>query len=425
MRKPKLRWRRSEWREYRSGHNHRAGDRSRCRPCHRRFGARRGFRGGIRQSGTEVAELSGTFDGIVGNEGSLRALEKALETGVSHAYLFHGPPGVGKRTVARRFGAALVAGGDLAAEERARRGLHPDLSEILPEGTFTRIDQVREVVTLASSRPFEGARRVIVLEADSFNAPAANALLKTLEEPEGDTVFILLANSRDGVMPTISSRAQAIRFDPVSRSEVAEFLKGRGADKPELYAALGRGSVGLSVRYAEEGELRELRDVVFRAGFSFDEDFEGRHEIVGEIVARAEAVGEAREKEVLDGFEEPDRRAKDWAKRSGRAARDGAFREAVELLAMLYRDAGVVRYGAAELVSNVDRVSEIEAAVGGNPDADWAGAAILLEGSREDFVSNVLPEARERAAYNVTPQAILEVALSRTRRQILGFSRGS
>ncbi len=357
--------------------------------------------------------VAGTFDGIVGNEGSLRALAKALEAGVSHAYLFHGPPGVGKRTVARRFGAALVAGGDLVAEERARRGLHPDLPEIRPEGAFTTIDQVREVVNLASSRPFEGARRVIMLEADSFRVEAANALLKTLEEPEGEMVFILFANSREGVMPTISSRAQSIRFDPVPRPEVAEFLESRGADEPELYAALGRGSVGLSVRYAEEKGLRDLRDVVFRAGFSFDEDFEGRYRVVEEIVDRAKKVGEAREKGILDGFEEPDRRAKERAERAGKAARDGAVREAVELLAMLYRDAGVVRFGAGELVSNVDRVSEIENAVKRNPGADWAGASASLE------------EARMGLAYNVSSEAILEVALSRTRRQILGFSRGS
>ncbi|MBA2692703.1 MAG: AAA family ATPase [Rubrobacter sp.] len=354
-----------------------------------------------------------TFEGIVGNEAAILALSKALDSGVSHAYLFHGPPGVGKRTVARRFGAALVAGGDLVAEERARRGLHPDLSEIRPEGAFTTIAQIREVVKVASSRPFEGARRVILLDADTFRVEAANALLKTLEEPEGETVFILFANSREGVMPTISSRAQSIRFDPVPRPEVAEFLRGRGADEPELYAALGRGSVGLSVRYSEEEELRNLRDIVFRAALSFDEDFEGRHKVVEEIVARAEAVGDAREKELLDSFEEPDRRLKDWAKRAGKAARDGAIREAVELLAMLYRDAGVIRFGASELVSNVDRVEEIEAAVERNPDADWAGASSALE------------EARTGLAYNVSSEATLEVALSRTRRQILGFSRGS
>src|SRR5918997_1537100 len=201
--------------------------------------------------------------------------------------------------VARRFGAALVAGGNVAAEDRALRGLHPDLTEIVPQGAFTTIGQVREIVRLAASRPFEGARRAFILRADTLNVQAANALLKTLEEPEGETVFMLLATSREGVLPTILSRAQALRFNPVPAGVVAQFLQERGADEPALAAALGRGSVGLSLRYAEDPEFAELREAVFRAGFSFARDFEERHGAVQEIVGRAEAVGAAREREVL------------------------------------------------------------------------------------------------------------------------------
>jgi DNA polymerase III delta prime subunit len=159
-----------------------------------------------------MAEGHDRFEGVIGNETALRLLGRALGTGeVSQAYLFHGPPGVGKRMVALRFGAALVAGGDVAAEDRALKGLHPDLAEVLPQGAFTTIGQIREVVRLAASRPFEGARSVFILQADTLNVQAANALLKTLEEPEGETVFVLLATSREGVLPTILSRAQALR----------------------------------------------------------------------------------------------------------------------------------------------------------------------------------------------------------------------
>ena len=378
-----------------------------------------------------MADRDDRFEDVLGNETALRLLGRALETGeVSQAYLFHGPPGVGKRMVALRFGAALVAGGDVAAEDRALRGLHPDLAEILPQGAFTTIGQVREIVRLASSRPFEGARRAFILQADTLNVQAANALLKTLEEPEGETVFVLLATSREGVLPTILSRAQALRFNPVPTGVVAGFLQERGAAEPGLAAELGRGSVGLSLRYAEDPEFGELREAVFRAGFAFSEDFEGRHEAVRGIVVRAEAVGEARERAFLAELDEggvatdnpgtnaatpskPDRRAKDAAKRAGRAARDGAVRESLESLALLYRDAAVIEAGADELAANTDRVGEIRGYVEEYPGADWSGAA------------RALGEARAALAYNVSPEATLEVTLSRIRRKILVPSRGS
>jgi len=375
-----------------------------------------------------MADLRDRFEDVLGNETALRLLGRALETGeVSQAYLFHGPPGVGKRMVALRFGAALVAGGDVASEDRALRGLHPDLTEILPQGAFTTIGQVREIVRLAASRPFEGARRVFILQADTLNVQAANALLKTLEEPEGETVFVLFATSREGVLPTILSRAQALRFNPVPTNVVTGFLQERGAPEPRIAADLGRGSVGLSLRYAEDPEFGELREAVFRAGFAFSEDFEARHGAVREIVVRAEAVGEARERVFLEELDEgevrtdnpgtnaakPDRRAKEAAKRAGRAATGGAVRESLELLALLYRDAAVIEAGAEDLAANSDRVGEIRGYVEEYSGADWSGAV------------RVLGEARAALAYNVSPEATLEVTLSRIRRKILVPSRGS
>ena len=364
----------------------------------------------------------GMFSGILGKGPVLGLLEATLASGeVAHAYLFHGPPGFGKRTVARRFGAALVSGGDKGAEDRALRGLHPDLDEIEPEGQFTTIGQVREVVRRAASRPFEGARRVFMLRADTFNVQAANALLKTLEEPEGGAVFILLAASREGVLPTVASRAQSVRFDPVPLDEISSFLKERGHAEGEarLAAALGRGSVGLALRYAEEEEVKGLREDVVRAGFSLEGSFEERFAAGEGIVARAEEVGAARERAYLASFEDaegstygggPDRRTREAAKRLRRAARDGAVAEALGLLALLYRDAAVLAAGAPDLVVNTDRLEEIRARVSQRPGADWAGAA------RE------LGEARASLAYNVSPEAIMEVALSRTRQRLLGAS---
>ena len=341
----------------------------------------------------------------------LRMLEKALAGGVSHAYIFHGLNGVGKRTVARRFGAALVSGGDATAEDRARRGLHPDLIEVIPEGAFTTIGQVRELLRSAASRPFEGARRVFILQADSLNVQTSNALLKTLESPEGETVFVLLAASREGVLPTVLSRSQPVRFNPVPLDEVAGFLQERGVVEPKLAAALGRGSVGLALRYAGEIELKELREVAFGAAFGVGGDYEARHEAVVGIVGRAEAVGAAQEAAVLGEVEAPDRRVKDRAKRVGRVARDGAVGEALDLISLAYRDAAIVAAGAEDLAANVDKLEDIRARVDEWPDADWAGAAASVG------------EARAALTYNVSSEAILEVALSQTRQRILGHSR--
>ena len=135
--------------------------------------------------------------------------------------------------------------------------------------------------------------------------------------------------------------------------------------------------------------------------------------MAGKITAQAEAVGAAKEASFLEEIEEPDRRAREGAKRAGRAARDGAVREALELLALAYRDAATVGAGAPELVANLDRVEEIRRKVEEHPEADWAGAALILG------------EARLALAYNVSPEAILEVALSRIRRKILTPSPGS
>lgn len=350
------------------------------------------------------------FEGIAGNREALQLLETALDRGeVSHSHLFHGPAGVGKRTVALHFGAALVAGEE-EARERALRGLHPDLVEIDPEGQFTTIGQVREVIGRASEKPFEGVRRVFVLHADTLNLQSSNALLKTLEEPEGRAVFIILATSRESVLPTILSRSQALRFNPVPAPEVEEFLRQRGFEEPQLAASLGRGSVGLSLRYAG-GELDGVREEVFSAALDPERDAEERYGVVEGIIGRADKLGEETEKGFLEELEEPDRRAKDEAKRAGRAVRDGVLEEALGLLALLYRDAAVVASGAPDLVVNTDRLGEIEWVVAEYPDSGWVEAAARAERAREDL------------ARNLSPEAVLEIVLLEARRGVLGGSR--
>src|SRR5262249_55528632 len=142
-------------------------------------------------------------------------LEAALAPGgaPSHAYLFHGPAGSGKRAVARSFAAALLSDGaaDPAnAAQRVEHDVHPDLHWVRPTGwADLRVDDIKPVVTAAARTPFESRRRVFVIErADAMNDNAANRLLKTLEEPPSFAHLILLTDRLDGVMPTIVSRCQ-------------------------------------------------------------------------------------------------------------------------------------------------------------------------------------------------------------------------
>lgn len=164
-------------------------------------------------------------------------LEPALppEGAPSHAYLFHGPPGSGKRTVAEAFATRLLADvDDLAVAERVARRTHPDLTWVTPTGAAEMLvaDIDEPVVAAATRTPFEAPRRVFVIEgADAMNDRAANRLLKTLEEPPDFAHLILLARRREDVLPTIVSRCQLVRFDPLPPAAIEALLLERAKEK--------------------------------------------------------------------------------------------------------------------------------------------------------------------------------------------------
>src|SRR5271155_2136610 len=149
----------------------------------------------------------------------------------SHAYLFHGPAGTGKRTVARAFAAALLTDGAHEpgrVAERIARGTHPDLTWVTPSGAAEMlvVDIEEPVVAAAARTPFESSRRVFVIEgADAMNDQAANRMLKTLEEPPSFVHLVLLADRREDVLATIASRCQQVRFDPLPPALLAARLK--------------------------------------------------------------------------------------------------------------------------------------------------------------------------------------------------------
>ncbi len=152
----------------------------------------------------------------------------------SHAYLFHGPGGAGKRSLAREIAATLLAHGEpdaASAHARALAGAHPDLTWVVPSGAHeilvSDIDQ--PVVAAAAKTPFESSRRVFVIESvDQLGDEAANRLLKTLEEPAAFVHLILITDRLADVLPTIRSRCQVVRFEAPSIAEVADELSAAG-----------------------------------------------------------------------------------------------------------------------------------------------------------------------------------------------------
>src|SRR3954463_10019288 len=180
-------------------------------------------------------------------------LSTGLEAGPSHAYLFHGPAGTGKRTAARSFAAELLAEGSTSADDVRRRvenGSHPDLTWVKPTGAHVmRTDDVAEPVIAAAARtPFEAARRVFVLErVETMNDEVANRLLKTLEEPAPFVHIVLLTDALGRVLETVVSRCQLIRFDPLPPERIAGALEAEGIE-PERAQACARLALGSGAR---------------------------------------------------------------------------------------------------------------------------------------------------------------------------------
>src|SRR2546428_1806881 len=166
-----------------------------------------------------------------------RLLRAALAEGPAHAFLFHGPPGVGKRAAALAFAGELI--GDRG---RVERRSHPDLYVVEPLGDQIRIDAVRELRRDLHMRPFEAQRRVyLIFSAQLLNTEAADALLKDLEEPPPYAVVVLVADDLGPLPETIRSRCQHVPFRRMSERAVRAAILAKAPDlAAEQATALAR-----------------------------------------------------------------------------------------------------------------------------------------------------------------------------------------
>ena len=339
-----------------------------------------------------------------------RLLEAALAEGPAHAYLLHGPAGVGKRSTAFAFAAAL-----LGEERRVEARTHPDLYVLEPLGEMIRIDDVRALRRDLHMRPFEAARRVyVVLGAERLNEDAADALLKDLEEPPPYAVIVLVASELGPLPATILSRCQLVPFRRLSERAVREWIGARAPGRSEEeIRALARAAAGrldrarrlLDPAFAERREalLATARAVYLDPGF---EPADGAATLLDAAAARAREAKE-QEKDAIEDLDLPEREADQRVRRAERGGEREELLASLEALEAWYRDLVVVSAGAERAAVHADRLEELRADVALEL---GEGPARAAETVRETW--------RALEEFNLNASLALEALFVRLRREL-------
>ena len=299
---------------------------------------------------------------IVEQHGAKSLLHSAIEDGPVHAYLFHGPPGVGKQKTALAF-----AGHLLGDRGRVERRAHPDLYLLEPLGDQIRIDEIRRLRRDLHMRPFEADRRVYLLvSAHLLNDEAADALLKDLEEPPPYAVIILLADELGPLSETIRSRCQLVPFSRLSKKAVHTVLAAQAPGLPtERLTALARvagGRLDRAERLLDDDATARREELLALArGVYADPSFEPSA-AAASVVRMADSVAKtarAAAEEEVEWLDLPDREREQRLRRAEFGATRESVLEALEELAAWYRDLVVVAVGAEAVVTHFDHLAAL------------------------------------------------------------------
>jgi DNA polymerase-3 subunit delta' len=299
------------------------------------------------------------FAGVVGHR-MVTDLLTAEISNPAHGYLFVGPSNIGKATIARRFAAALLCGHDDACFDRVVGGRHPDLVMVEPEGRASiTVDQARSVVSAASLSPLEADRKVFLFEEGGMmNDEAANALLKTLEEPSPASLFIIVAETEDQLPDTVASRCRTVVFGRVGEAEVAAGLAALGLDEDRAAEAarIAGGRPGLAVALATRQEVADFRrlwlTVPDRLGEFPGVSFRLAEEAMTATEPLLEALKQRQDEERDRMGDDAPRSIKDRQTRELKRATDALHVTGLEILASYYRDVAAAQFGSP--VRNTD-----------------------------------------------------------------------
>ncbi len=362
------------------------------------------------------------FDELAGQEAVVTQLRAAVAGGMTHAWLFTGPPGSGRSVAARAFAAALLCPyggcGECPSCRQVRAGTHADLLLVRPEGLSYGVRQTRDLVLRAAGAPSGGRWLVVLFEdADRCTEQAANALLKAIEEPAPRTVWLLCAPSAEDLVTTIRSRCRVMTLRVPPSSAVAEVLVSRdGIDPAKALAAAraAQGHVGRARRLATDPAAAARRAAVLKvpvqavslgpalaAAASLVKTAEDEAKVVTEQLdeperaALRQAFGEGSTgkgvakamRGMAGAMKDLEDRQKSRATRVKRDTLDGALLE----LASFYRDVLMVQVGADVELANEDRADDLWRIAGASSPESTLRRIQAIMRCRERLTLNVAP----------------------------------
>lgn len=362
----------------------------------------------------------------LGQEAAVEVLREAAtdRSKLAHGWLLTGPPGSGRSTLARAFAAALIADGahDEATMKQVLAGTHPDLTLLKTEGVIISIKDARAIVERSYYAPSAGRYRVVIIEdADRMAERTSNVLLKALEEPPEQTIWVLCAPSDADLLPTIRSRVRMLRLRELETSDVASLLVARTGADPMLAEQSARHAqrhIGMAQRLVTDEPSRVRRDETMRDVLAL-KGVGGVVDVAGRIVStanddakaltierdEAEKAAFLRTVGVAEGARIPppvrsQLRAltDEQDKRSKRSVRDGLDRVLTDLQS-LFRDILLMQLGRENALINLEYLDEMRVKA-----EKWTPERTLT-------ILDHLAETRDALERNVQPALAFESLL--------------